>query len=251
MGDLSDKVLETIKSKAIKPRPRWYFLMRDCLMWFLAGLATLLGGLAFSLVWLFVYFQNLGFTPPPPAGRMHWLFSSIPYAWLLVFLLLVALIYYNLKHLKRSYKYPVYLIILASLFGSIVLGFLMANFGVHRRMNEEFSRRVPFYGRVFDARIPAWDRPGDGVLAGKIKSITDDHFVLEDFKNQEWQIFYLDETIEEESLGLIPGKMVMITGHVNKHGTFFANEVFPWDGCRKKCKTGKPKLPRRPVNIQY
>ncbi|MFZ4648744.1 MAG: hypothetical protein ACOYMB_03895 [Patescibacteria group bacterium] len=245
MENFSDKVLEAIKKQSIKPRPKWYFFARDFTLWFLVVFVTLLGGVAFSLVLLFLYFQRLGLGHPQPAGDMGWLFVSIPYAWLFVFLLLVGVLYYNLKHLKKNYKYPAYLLIVASLCGSIILGEIAANFGIHRRMNEEFSRRLSFYGPVFDARIPAWGRPGEGVLAGKIGAVNEEFFLLEDFRSQEWKIILRNETEEDESVKIITGQMVMINGQQDSPGVFLADEIFPWDGCHKKCKLVKPEFPRR------
>ncbi len=250
MKTCCDKVLETIKQKSIKPFPRWYFFARDCALWFLASLATILGGIAFSLVMLFVYFQRFGINHPRPADNLHWLLVSIPYAWLTVFVLLIFVIYYNLKHLKKSYKYPAYLLIIASLFGSIVLGVTISRLGIHRQMNSEFSRHLPFYGPMFDARRPAWDRPNEGFLAGKIKLTGDDFMVIEDFNQQEWRVIFHEETKDEESVQMIPGQAVMISGFPDGPRVFLADEIFPWEGCRKKCKLIKPEPSRRPLDIQ-
>jgi hypothetical protein len=244
MKNLSDKVLEKIKQESIKPHPRWYFLARDCFLWFLVSLVTILGGIAFSLVMLFLYFQRFGFRNPHPASNFNWLLVSIPYAWLFVFVVLVVVIYYNLKHLKKSYKYPPYLLIIASLVASIVLGVIISNFGVHRRMNDEFSRRVPFYGRVFDARVPAWGRPMEGVLAGKIGRVEEDFFLLEDFHAKEWKIVLLKETEAVESIKIVSGQLILINGRQEGPGVFVAEEIFPWDGCPKKCKLINSNFPR-------
>ena len=160
--------------------------------------------------------------------------------------MLVGAIYYNLKHLKKSYKYPAYLLIVASLCGSIILGSVIASFGMHKRMNMAFSRRLPFYGQVFDARIPAWERPSEGALGGKIEVVSDGSFILRDFHGQEWQVLFRDETTEDESVLITPEQMVMINGQPGEPGTFMATEIFPWDGCRKHCNLVKPPL-RRPA----
>ncbi|MCX6795759.1 MAG: hypothetical protein NT165_03500 [Candidatus Falkowbacteria bacterium] len=249
MQDLSDKVLMTINQKSIKPRPKWYFLMRGCVLWGLAGLTTLLGGLAFSLIIFFTYFQGFGLSHPHDTGKIRWLLVSVPYAWFLVFLLLIGVIYYNLKHLKKSYKYPAYLLVVASLCGSIILGALISGMGIHRRMNIELSRRLPFYGQIFDARIPAWGRPGEGALAGKIGSTTDEAFILQDFNGQEWRIIFRDDTVEEAAVLIVPEQMVLINGHPGSPGVFIASEIFPWEGCHKKCNLIKPLLPRRSPGI--
>lgn len=251
MENFSNKVLETIKQKSIKPLPKWYFSARNFILWFLAILATFLGGLAFSLVMLFMNFQQVGMNFPRPQGKLHWLIVSIPYAWLIVFVLLVAVIYLNLKHFKKSYKYPAYLLIIASLCGSIVIGFITVGLDGHRRMNEEFSRRVPFYGPVFDARTRSWGRPDDGALAGKVKGVGDNNFILEDLNGHEWKIISSEENnYQEETTEIKTEQMVMINGRPVGRGVFLAEEISPWEGCRGRCHLIGPTMPKLQIKFE-
>lgn len=250
MENFSSKVLETIKQKAIKPIPKWYFSARNFILWFLAILATFLGGLAFSLVMLFMNFQQVGMNFPRPQGKLHWLIVSIPYAWLVVFVLLVGVIYFNLKHFKNSYKYPAYLLIIASLCGSIVIGFITVGLDGHRRMNEEFSRHLPFYGPVFDARTRSWGRPDDGALAGKVKALESDNFILEDLRGHEWKIIFDTDNSQEGATEITVGQMVMINGQSTEKGVFLAEEISPWEGCRGRCHLIGPAMPKLQIEFQ-
>lgn len=242
MENFSNKVLEKIKQQAIKPYPRWHFLLLNSALWLLTALMTILGGVAFSFLVLFSYFQRTGIMCTKPRGNLHWLFVSTPYAWLLIFLILIGVIYYNIKHLKRNYKYPVYLLIAFSFFGSVIIGFMISGMGAHRRLNDEFSRRLPFYGKVFDPRLPSWGRPGEGFLAGKVKKIESDYFIIDDFNNNEWKIIIQknidneDEDNDNQALILKIGEKFMISGHPDKQGLFFADKIMLWDGCHGACK---------------
>lgn len=236
MENFSNKVLEIIKQKAIKPRPKLYFWARDFVLWFLVVLSTFLGGLAFSLIILFAKFQQVGLSYPRPLGKLNWLLASIPYAWLIIFFLLISFIYFNLKHFRKSYKYPAYLLILTSLFGSVIIGFITVGFDGHRQINEEFSRRVPFYGPIFDARLNSWDRPNNGALAGKVESMGNSGFVLNDLHGHEWQIIFNDENNSSEKTREVKiGQKVIINGWPVGSGVFLAEEVLPWEGCRGSC----------------
>ncbi len=236
MENFSDKVLETIKQKDIKPRPKWYFLARDFTLWFLVILTTFLGGLAFSLILLFLRFQQLGLNYPRPLGKLDWLLASIPYAWLIVFFLLISVIYFNLKHFRKSYKYPAYVLIIASLLGSVIIGFITVGFDGHRQMNEEFSRRLPFYGPVFDARLNSWDHPNNGALSGRVESLGAGGFILNDLHGHKWQIiFNQQDNFSKKTQEIKINQRVIINGQIVDQGIFLAEEVLPWEGCRGPC----------------
>jgi hypothetical protein len=245
MNSASEKTLEKIEQEKITPKPRWQFLARQYSVWTLTVVSLLLGALAFSLILYLIGSQNWDIRQAMGSNWFRWIFLSLPLAWILFFLLFVAAIYYNVRHFKKGYKYPAYLIGVSALVTAIFFGVIAASFGLHQKIHDLFVARLPFYQQVFDDRINAWDRPGEGFLAGRINQPTADGFTLHDFMNHDWLIKTDSETEWEGSVKFLIGEQVKVVGQEIDQDTFQAQEIRPWE------RRGGPVRPGGPVRSDF
>jgi len=230
MLDLSEKIISKIESKQIRPRPRWQFIAKKYAVFTIGIAALILGSLAFSLVLHLVKNQDWELQT---IGRYRFLIliiSSLPFVWLIFFISILALIYYNFRQLRKGYKYPTRTIILSSLAITIFFGGLAAILGLNQELHETLNNHLPpSFRAVLDTRRPAWDRPQAGLLAGKIIDLDRSHFTLEDPHLFHWQVQLDDQTVIATETELHLDDQVKIIGLALPPNIFIAQEIRPWE----------------------
>ena len=78
MTDLSEKIIEKIQVKTLKPKPRWQFRAKESGQWISVAALFLIVAFLASMFWLFVFELDIGlkgwlFGQPFFAGRALWL----------------------------------------------------------------------------------------------------------------------------------------------------------------------------------
>lgn len=232
MENLGDKVLRKIKEEKIHPKPRWQFFLRDCMVWTAFAISVLVGALSLAVI-LFVYFTNdwdlYRYLKVNPLE--HFVFS-LPYLWVIVLLLFLALAYYNYKHTSGGYRYETYAIFGISILASILLGLMFHfAFGFGEKIDAAFSANLPVYSRIhaYCNRQNIWSQPEKGLLAGEIRRIApDDKFELEDFSGSIWQVEKDERVLMPASFIIIAGRKVKLIGEKRSERRFWAKEIRPW-----------------------
>ena len=159
----------------------------------LAVLSVLIGGLAIgTMLFLFIDYHRHGL-PAIPHTMTDFLLM-VPYVWIVVFVLFIAVAQLGIAHTRKGYRYRLRTIISASVLLSIALGFVLNFIGIGK-MTHEFLTEVPFYSAVtYDSR-KALDRPSVGRLAGVILSVQDkNNFSLIDFNGHIWSVILATST---------------------------------------------------------
>ena len=240
MNSASEKTLEKIEQEKITPTARWRFLAKRYSAWTLTAVSLIFGALAFSLILYLIGSQNWNVRQAMGSEWLRWVFLSLPLAWIVFFILFVLVIYYNIRHFKRGYRYPTYLVATSALVTVIFFGVIAADLGLHQKIHDLFSAHLPFYQRVFDDRVNAWDRPGEGFLAGRIENQVAGGFDLRDFLNHEWLIKTDNSTEWEGSVKFIVGEPVKVVGHKIGQASFQAVEIRPWERRGGALRPGGP-----------
>lgn len=214
------KILEKIKEGHIKPTPKWEFLLKDYTIWVFFGASILIGSLA-SSVTIFV----LGHSDLPyylaPNGLVRKILISLPYFWLAILVIFWLVAFYNLKHTSRGYKYDAFLILLASIMASLVLGFFIYEAGLGEKLEGIFYRQVPFYRQTFERPGRMLLDPDRDVVAGVIVEITDNNISIMDFRGKIWNVSTSTDQFEL-------GQRVYLIGEITPDVGFEGMMIRPW-----------------------
>jgi hypothetical protein len=156
------------------------------------------------------------------------IFVSMPYLWISALLIFILAAYYNFKYTRRGYHYEMYIIVLASVVISLILGLILFLSGVSEDIHNIFMKQVPFYNNlVYDTRT-VWDNPQRGLLGGKIIKVENQNdFMLQDFHGKAW-------LVEREGLKCCNpsfvkvGEEVEMIGRMEDGNIFFVKMMRPW-----------------------
>ena len=232
MTNLSNKVLEEIRGKGIKPKPLWYFKVYESGKWFGFFVLLVIFGITASLFWFLTSEIDLGLFGwltgrPFIYGRG----PTILFVFLLVGLILSLI---DLRFTKKGYRYNFIKITgLIILLGSLLAG-LFIWIGLPGRLDNSLAR-IPFYQNREAYMLSVWQHPEDGRLAGEITKVSDkNNFTFRDFNKKIWHVKG-EKAIWRHSLAASNGLKIKMIGNVVDDDYFEATDIRPWlpvDGCK-------------------
>ena len=151
--NLKKEILEKIKDGKINQKSKWFFLTKSYVFWFLSFISVALGSLAFSSTLFLVSENKRAFILPSKKEHiLEGFLQTIPYWWVVAFLVLMTVAYFNYKNTYKSYKMENIYIILISLLLSIVFGLLIFMGGFTKKMDERAKNIFPSYKKHLDFR---------------------------------------------------------------------------------------------------
>jgi len=194
--DVFDRdLIAKIKEEKISPKPRWHFLLKNYVVWTIGGLALLIGAASVSVLTYLLKNNDWGVRQAVHKSWGEFLLLTLPYFWLLFLGLFILIIYYNVKHTKRGYRYPIWSIIVASILASVVLGEGLFLAGLGEKIDSVLGRHAPFYAEFMNPQLDFWSNPEEGRLVGlPIESLGDDRYLLVDRNQKEWKIIVASST---------------------------------------------------------
>ncbi len=220
---VSKNVLMKIKDNEIKPVPKWKFLLKNYFIWSLFIVNLIVGSISAGIVFLIISSGDLVNAP----------LYSIPFVWIFLTTIFIAIAVYNFRHSERGYKHALWKVIMVNLSLSIIIGLFLNVFGVAQKLNSTFSENIPIYNHTMDMRSKIWQRPEEGYLAGQIIEInTDDNIlILMDLNNDKWEIDYSSASIRPR-IDLRIGEEIKLTGSKKTDNQFYADDIRPWNSFR-------------------
>jgi hypothetical protein len=228
MTSISEKILENIKEKHLSPAPRWKFLARNLILWTLFAAALIVGALSFAVIadGLINHDWDIYL-------RLHktfWQYAllSLPYFWIVFLLLFSWIAYYDFVHIKGWYHHRVYLVILASIVVSLLLGLALFYTGVGKKIDQVLDANISFYKIKSMNKRNVWCHPKDGLLGGEIVAMSMDdkggRFVIRDCNGQDWDV---KQPVRKSFLMKIGDKIKIIGKEMEKQ-RFEAEEFRQW-----------------------
>jgi heme/copper-type cytochrome/quinol oxidase subunit 2 len=226
--NLSEEILEKIKKDRIKPKSKWQFALKDYVVWLVFVISIVFGSLSFSTILHFWEMSDWDAYYRVNDNFLAFIALTMPYFWLVCFLLFIFISYFYLKHTRSGYKYEFIKVVALNLALSLVFGCILYSFGAGRQIDEEFARRSPFYNDLRTRQAYVWLNPERGVIIGKIMDIKSngDIFELDDPQQIVWTV---DASNANYPQGFIiqRGFMIKVFGKKGDNNFFSADEIRP------------------------
>jgi hypothetical protein len=225
MTKLSDKILETIKERHIKPKARVKFILKQIGLWFLIVLALLFFGLSLALFSLAMFDINWQLQ-----GPINLLFTTkFFWFWLVAVVAVGAIFFKDIRLTKYGYRYKAVFIVTVLLLVGVVVGVAFRRNSVLTRIDSGLSG-MPFYQNNSSMMIDMWNRPNDGLLAGQVVAVeSSDSFTLKDFNGQEWTVS-AHKAIWRHNMTAEVGLEIKLIGTRLGSNGFDATDIRPWNG---------------------
>jgi hypothetical protein len=182
--NISDKILEKIKEDKIRPKAKWEFLLKDYFIWSLFGFCLFLGSLASSVVIYLMRNNDWDLYKYASGSFFEFFFITLPYFWLIIFIIFIVVAFINFKHTKKGYLFSLGKVIFFCLFLSFILGGAVYAAGFGKMIDNALSDKLPYYNCFMEHRREIWNQPGRGILAGRIIDAEQKHFTLIDVEGE-------------------------------------------------------------------
>lgn len=230
MKDLSDKIIQSIESQAVKPVSPRQYAAKKILFWSGAVLLSLFGALALALAMYLV--QSIDWNMYSMLGyRSIFIFiiSAFPYAFILLLIAFLVLAYFSYRQTPKGHKVKVLVLAGILIIFGLSMAFMLHILGVNREAYLQIGR-MPFYHRMMFTKETQWSQPDKGLLWGEVLNVDGDSFSLRDMAGKNWKILYDNSTLFDGNIYATQGQDVKIVGQRNGMDNFQAKQVQRWDG---------------------
>jgi hypothetical protein len=200
---VKDSVLGKIECGELCPRPRLFFQTRECVVWFFWFLSILIGSLAVAISVFAISYQQFALYEATHENLLTFLIAVLPSLWLLLFVAMVLIGVYNLKHTKRGYRYPLWVIVGSSVVLSFAGGSALQFFGFGAFMDHELGEQMGMYTSQEKMEKRMWQNPEDGRLLGRQTYATvapTSTIVFADVTGKAWRVDVSELSLEELQL---------------------------------------------------
>jgi hypothetical protein len=222
--NIQDTVMQRISSGEVCLRSRRWFTCLACFVYTLWLVSVLVGSLALGIVFYITINGWYGLYEATELTRTGLILSAVPYVWIVTLLVTVGLAYYNVRKTSKGYKYPVWLVLSASLGASFLGGAAVYMFGFAQHMDMHLGHVMPDgYTSYYMQQEAFWQTPADNRWLGTVSAST----TFTDFSGTTWMIIDTELTTAERDL-LHAGKQVKVVGTSTVAGSLTACGVFPW-----------------------
>ena len=224
-------VMSRIECGEVCPRSRRFFQTRECVVWGLWALSVVVGALAVAVTLFVVTHRQYSLYEATHDNFLTFMVEVLPFVWIIVFGIMVAVGVYNLRHTKRGYRYPMWQIVGSSIVLSLAGGAALQLFGLGYATDHMLGERMGMYDSQEKIEKRLWQNPQEGRLAGSAKeTLTPPATVItfEDVEGENWLVSVTDLSKKEQEL-LVAQKPVRMLGVVTLGDTreFHPCAVFP------------------------
>lgn len=232
-ASVRSQVLSRITGENICPRGRWFFFGRECVVWLVWLLATVLASIAVAVSTFVIMHRQYALYEATHSNFWSFMLEALPYLWIATFVLAAGLSYYHFRQTKRGYRYPLTMVLgvtlVVSLMGGVALHYIGMSFAFDHLLGEYFPGVYASHERK---EVQFWQRPEEGRLMARFSEelVPDAVVVVEDVEGRRWAVDITELFIPDREY-LRDGREVRMLGlrHDGGLGTeFHACGVFPW-----------------------
>jgi len=225
--NLGQDVIQTIKVQAIKPRPRWQFLLKDYAVWTAGIFALLVGAFAAAVIIHMMLNNDWDIYRDINDSLLGFILVTLPYFWFICLALFMGVAYYYFQHTKKGYRLSVFKLTVISVIASIFLGGIFYSLGFGQVIDEALIYRSHLYRFLLGPRARIWLSPEKGFLAGVIIKVeSPDEFRLLDAGQQQWHVQFRPEDFRTMP-DLRLHNMIKMLGRQVDEFDFEARQILP------------------------
>lgn len=230
--DFAATIMQKIEAENITQHSRWRFIVHDIAFWCLWFLSALIGAFAMSAIVFVLQSSTLQLRMITHDTVMSLITNTIPFLWLILFLIMVMLAHMNLRHTPKGYRYSSLLLIVLNLAVTLLLAVIITAAGLGKFVDEEVGKRLPLYVSAMHKQEIEWFRPQEGLLIGQVihADQTAQLFVLRSPNAEEIRIDGHLLSNEEWQVLNIPAMHVRVIGVPKESAPFVACVVLPGFG---------------------
>ncbi len=228
---ISEKIIKQLEHDQVTPIARWHFVVKNSTFWTLWAVAVVVGACA-TAASIFV-FKNADwhYYSITHETFSRFFFDVMPLFWLVSFIVMVVCGYYTIRHTTRGYRFSFYLVVLASIFGSLIGGVGLFALGVGKDI-DDIRGPLPFSSPLLFVEEGRWDNVERGLLSGRVESFNQNKaiLVLRRYSGDETFIS-TEELVDSDTTQLKEGAhiRVIVAGTTEINGIIVACAVLPWD----------------------
>jgi len=227
-----NKLLAKIKEEKINPKPRWQFLLKDCVIWSAGIISLLIGAGAVSVMIYLFRFNDWEIYEQTKKSFLEFFVLTLPYFWIVFLGLFVFIISYNLKHTKKGYRYSLIIISGASILISIFLGAVFYVAGLGEKLDNILGSQAPFYDRMINRHLDFWSNPHEGRLSGLVAALMENgQFILIDRSQEEWVVSVKKSSFSNGAV-IVLGQPIRVLGKEGDDHYFRADIILPLNAGR-------------------
>lgn len=226
-NNFGKELLEKIKEKKLKPKSRWHFLLKRYGIWTIGIFSLVIGALAFSVIIYFLKYNDWDIYEELSDSFLGFVFLTLPYFWLLFLLLFIFIIYYDLKHTKKGYRYSLPIVLAISVGSSMLLGAIFFQAGFGEIIDEAAGKNLPLYERFINPRVQLWTQPEHGRLSGLvIKKLSEDEIIVLTHEMLKWNALLFDAK-RPNDFKIKVGRPIRLMGEKTGNQVFHAIKILP------------------------
>lgn len=230
--DMRLSVLSRIEHEQMRPKSKWFFQSTRCIIWIFWITTIIVGSIAVAELIYISMHSGIEFFEMTHGSLAAFVLDSLPFVWLIAFLSMVVLAFYNMRKTQRGYKYPLWQIIGSSILFTVGGGAVLYAVGVSAMLDSAIDKRMPGYLTVEERQMYMWGHPEDGRLTGTfIEHIAEQNVVrFLDSVDREWVVAIHELPIKDREL-LVNGAHVRLLGESDMNGDqmrFYGCAALPW-----------------------
>ncbi|MEA3249937.1 MAG: hypothetical protein U9Q03_06335 [Patescibacteria group bacterium] len=226
MGKISDKILNEIDKRGVQQTPAWRFTLSSVLMWFGLAFFLVFGSLSVSVMLTLLADNDWTGLEHFRGGPPGFIFSVVPYVWIVLATLLLAAAYFDFRKTKHGYRYRTPIIVGGAVLMSVMLGSALHAAGIGNRADMMLADRMPHYRQAVVRGSQLWNEPEDGRLMGRVESVvSESELEVNDMDGERWNVRVRGV---RSRIQIEEGVRIRAIGEVTGEGEFSADRILPW-----------------------
>jgi len=227
MNNIENEVIKKIEDSKIKPIPKSWFIIKNIL--FIIGFSIFfcIGAVSISVI-ISVLTDNVEFYRLTNNSFILFL-NILPYFWIALSLVFLAIAYFNSKNINNSYKYFTLKNIVITLLLCLLCGTFLHVIGISSIIEHEIAAHSKIYNEVIYNRKKIFNHPENGTLVGKITDFTitmeKRELNIQDVENQLWKVLITDDTIFKSRIDIKNGMYINVFGENKGNNIFTAKYI--------------------------